>query len=409
MKTSVANLYGVDTVTKMQAVIDRMYSTGYMAASQSSGSFAGSNVQLTTAYAIDRSGNVFRFTENGSQSLGTAQQVATGWNDARALLPGGGGVFYTVSNSGVLAWRSFDNITSTAAKPGVPQGPIQLSTNFGKYATVFGGSDGVIYAVGPDGSLSWYRHTNLTAGGGPAYLTGPKIVGSGWGQYKQLFSAGSGVIYAVQPDGTLLWFRHKDYLTGDSMDAPASTQPALAAALQKRALSPQAHWDGPVKVNSGWSGLQTAQAGPNGVILAVKTDGSVLWYQYANYLTAGTAATSTLQTMSAQPTPASMTAATASPNWGAPSSLSASTSHIASLARPVMAPGPVASLPANARTTQTSLGAAQSAPLAPISATSAAAGLPVNGWQGPKSVGSGWQQYPLVSLTLYTTANPVLK
>ena len=58
--------------------------------------------------------------------------------------------------------------------------------------------------------------------------TGPVVVGNGWNGFARVFGGGQGVIYAVKPDGTLLWYRHTGYLTG------------------------QRTWEGPKVVGSGW-------------------------------------------------------------------------------------------------------------------------------------------------------------
>jgi Tachylectin len=282
MEASLDDLYGLGAVNDMEGVVAHMVATGYMYDSPQTGTFGTgtSGATLVQVYALDSNGAVYRAVGAGSQKLGVPRQVALGWSNVRALLPGGGGAFYTVDDRGVLRWYNF--LSTTAP----PSGPVQLSMGFGSYQKVFGGSDGVIYAIAPGGNLYWYRHTDPIGGGGPATLTGPKLVGTGWGQFQAVFSAGGGVIYALKSDGTLLWYHHRDYLTGASADTTAAG-PALGGRLlmQARSAVPRAHWDGPLQVASGWNDLRSVQGAGDGAIIAVRSNGTVLWYRHDDYLT----------------------------------------------------------------------------------------------------------------------------
>ena len=77
---------------------------------------------------------------------------------------------------------------------------------------VFSGCNGIIYLIGDDGSLRWYKHKG--------YLDGtfdwepPLTVGNGWSAFANVFSIGGGIIYAVDPDGTLWWYKHNGYQDG---------------------------------------------------------------------------------------------------------------------------------------------------------------------------------------------------
>jgi hypothetical protein len=462
--------YGLNEVAKMEQIVDSMVRTGSMSVASAQppsappgAGFGGtSTTPSISVYSVDAHGTVFYDSAVGSRSLGAPQPVTKGWSGLRALLPGGGNAFYTVDQKGVLDWYGFNNMAAA------PAGPVQLASNFGNYRSVFGGGDGIIYAIGADGTLTWYRHDNLSAGGGPSALSAPKTVGSGWGQFSAVFSAGSGVIYALQPDGTLLWYRHLDYLTGDSLQAPApqgsaapvsASKGSSAARMldQKVPARPQPHWQGPLKVATGWTGLRTLIAGGNGVILAVKSDGTVLWYKHDDYLAGQSAGAATpgpsSQSSIASATPAasampatfptrnatapnwgSAPSSAATPSWGqlgqnggsAPSSWSTPSSlgAASSLGAPAGgasgsgAPGAVSAL-SRSRT----LGG-QVAPMAGTSGTAAsppsslrsaaAAGASVTGaaaqahFEGPITIGSGWQQYGLIAAVLPTTVNAAI-
>jgi len=61
-----------------------------------------------------------------------------------------------------------------------------------------------LYTITQDGSLRWYRHT------GRSRLAfewdDAKVVGSGWQSFRSVFGGGDGGVYAIQPDGVLQWY-----------------------------------------------------------------------------------------------------------------------------------------------------------------------------------------------------------
>ena len=107
---------------------------------------------------------------------------------------------------------------------------------WGNYKTMFGGVNGVIYAVAQDGKLYWFRHlTYLNPVPEPPLAEllnpmnqikstmtqrwmsswqGPNKVGDGWGSFPQIFSPGEGHIYAVLPNGDLMYHRHLGWQNG---------------------------------------------------------------------------------------------------------------------------------------------------------------------------------------------------
>jgi hypothetical protein len=70
-------------------------------------------------------------------------------------------------------------------------------------------SDGIIYAIRPDGELLWYRHEGRDDGSAEWTEDVGRAVGTGWGDFQQVFPGGDGVIYAIRNDGGLLWYRHE--------------------------------------------------------------------------------------------------------------------------------------------------------------------------------------------------------
>src|SRR5436305_13523859 len=67
---------------------------------------------------------------------------------------------------------------------------------------------GVIYGVGPNNDLLWYRHDGRTDGSFTWPFRQGKQVGVGW-VFKHLFSGGNGIIYGIKENGDLLWYRQE--------------------------------------------------------------------------------------------------------------------------------------------------------------------------------------------------------
>ena len=77
---------------------------------------------------------------------------------------------------------------------------MQVGTQWNYYKNVFGGADGVIYAIGPDGKLFWYKHEgHLDGSSSWANGAQPMQVGTQWNYYKNVFGGADGVIYAIEP------------------------------------------------------------------------------------------------------------------------------------------------------------------------------------------------------------------
>ncbi|MDR0779861.1 MAG: hypothetical protein LBF16_04075 [Pseudomonadales bacterium] len=81
---------------------------------------------------------------------------------------------------------------------------------------IFSGSNGIIYLIGDDGQLRWYKHKGYQDGS--SACEGPNVisdVSSDWSHFSNVFSIGRGIIYAITRNGDLWWFKHKGYLNGD--------------------------------------------------------------------------------------------------------------------------------------------------------------------------------------------------
>ena len=152
------------------------------------------------------------FTRDGTGDVSFPGVIGLGgWQEFPRLFGGGDGIIYAVDSAGrLLFYRDHKRDgTGDVSSPGViGQGGWQFMRH------LFSGGDGIIYAVDGDGRLLFYRDHNRD---GTGDVHSPSVIGlGGWQQFVHLFSGGDGIIYAVDGDGRLLFYRdhHRDG-TGD--------------------------------------------------------------------------------------------------------------------------------------------------------------------------------------------------
>jgi Tachylectin len=124
-----------------------------------------------------------------------------------------GAIVYAIRLDGTLEWYRHDGVsdgTSSWANGGLPK--TVGSGWVAGHQRVFSGCNGIIYLIGDDGALSWYKHKGYLDG--TFDWEGPSKVGDGWNNFHNVFSIGGGIIYAVDQDGTLWWYKHKGYQNG---------------------------------------------------------------------------------------------------------------------------------------------------------------------------------------------------
>lgn len=158
-------------------------------------------------------------------------------------------------------------------------GPIQLAvgrrdgprrsrragTEWDRYARVFAGSDGAVYAVDEDGSL---LHTTLIIDGDlrrlssaePTRLVRGRGPGTGWGAYRHVTAGSDGSLYAVRNDGSLAYRRHLGWRDGSPHFAE------LAGTVLTTEPDAAMRWNEFVHVF----------AGTEGRLFGVKPDGSLI-------------------------------------------------------------------------------------------------------------------------------------
>lgn len=126
-----------------------------------------------------------------------------------------------------------------------------------RFLRMFGGGNGVIYAVRADGALVWFRHSGWRTGE-PAWVDRGRgrVIGTGFHAYRWVGASESGEIFALRGNGELLRYR---YLLTD-VDTGAGT------------------WaDGghPALVATGWDRFARVFGGPGSVLWAVDATGGL--------------------------------------------------------------------------------------------------------------------------------------
>ena len=195
-------------------------------------------------YAIDGDGNLqwyqYRGRTGGTDRWRGPKLVGNGWNvrhvgpssddflgafcdtqnnDNALSLSSSKAIIYAVRANGELLWYRHDGAVdgSKTWANGGRLDPVGSGWVAG-YRRVFSGCDGVIYLIGDDGTLYWYKHTGYLEGNGN--WEARRQVGTGWHTFLNVFSIGEGIIYAIDTDGTLWWYKHNGYKTGASDWAP---------------------------------------------------------------------------------------------------------------------------------------------------------------------------------------------
>lgn len=206
--------------------------------------------------------------------------VATGWQGFREVIPAGASSFYALTPDGMLKWYRHEGALDGTGRW---KGPVDVGRGGGAMDPrigsvgprgISGGAsgggwsscrkivaagDGVLYCLGADGTLRWYRHRDAADARAWPIWDGPSVVGTGWGSFAHVFSAGEGTLYAVTPTGDLLWHLHRGYQTGQNI------------------------WEGPKPVHTGWVNLKRIFSPGNGVIYALRADGGLLWWEHEGY------------------------------------------------------------------------------------------------------------------------------
>jgi TolA-binding protein len=267
----------------------------------------GDNITTTAL----QPGQVTRNAQNITHQLTPEVKQYASWGEMYSnIIPGGGGIIYAVQKNGVLTWFNHTGTeTGAVAWLGGQGGGNAVGTGWNNFKTVFGMGDGVIYGILPDGTLRWYQHKlYLTGKAGPGSWAPSVDVGTGWNNFKFVFGGGQGVIYAVTQDGHLKWYKHDCANPQPLPPAPVAPPPPvrtpprtifgmpnpaanvntqlanmnanMQAALK---LKWQKSWQGPTDIGTGWNNFTKLWCAGNGHIYGVLPSGEVRAYDHVGF------------------------------------------------------------------------------------------------------------------------------
>lgn len=187
---------------------------------------------------------------------GIGKEIGTGWSVFRHVISGDDGIIYAIDGDGTLRYYRdvARNGNGVWAFGGVGQ---PIGTGWGAFRHVLSGGDGVIYAIDANGALIYYRDEARNGNGVWSHGGAGRQIGSGWGNFRQVFSGGGGVIYAINADGDLLYYRDE-------------------------ARNGNGVWSfGGVgqRIGTGWSRFRRVFSGGDGIIYAVNANNELLYFR----------------------------------------------------------------------------------------------------------------------------------
>lgn len=208
---------------------------------------------VSLAFNVSKGGRLLFYRDASQSGGGDVSNPAVigqgGWQQFQFLFGGGNGILYAVDQQGrLLRYQdSAQDGTGDVSNPAVIGQGGWLQFKF-----LFGGGDDIIYAVDQQGRLLFYRDASQSGGGD---VSSPSVIGQGgWQQFQFLFGGGNGVIYAVDQEGRLLrYFDASQNGTGDV------SNPAVIG-------------------QGGWLQFRSPFSDENGVIYAVDQEGRLLRY-----------------------------------------------------------------------------------------------------------------------------------
>ncbi|MDI2124536.1 N,N-dimethylformamidase beta subunit family domain-containing protein [Yinghuangia seranimata] len=136
------------------------------------------------------------------------------------MIPGGNGTIYSQQADGRLLWFRHVGRQQGTVRWAAPTGR-EIGRGWQQYTHVMASADGQLFGLCGDGSLVWHKYvlTDEQSGDGHWHPGSGNVVHRGFGGYSYVFGGWQGVCYAVDPDGDLHWFK---YLAGDGTDAAGS-------------------------------------------------------------------------------------------------------------------------------------------------------------------------------------------
>jgi hypothetical protein len=215
----------------------------------------------------------------------TPTRVGDGWKaGVQNVYPAGQNAIYTLSDNGDLRWFWHTGVLDGSYRW---REPSQLvGTGWNEFAKIVPMDKGVIYGIYPNGDVRWHRHLNYMTGQGgtgDSAWAKSKLVQSGFDKYRTVFGGGNGVLYAVGNDGKLYWYRHKDYV-----DKPAILPVNLPKGLNAKTIAVLKNiwtnsWEGPKVVGDGWDTPLKLFSPGEGHIYAIMPNGDLMYYRHTGW------------------------------------------------------------------------------------------------------------------------------
>lgn len=107
----------------------------------------------------------------------TRKTTFIGWNNAKFIFSGGGGVIYSIDDKGDLYWNRHLGFQDGTDRWGERK---KIGNGWQAMRQVFSGGGGIIYAVNNEGKLFWFQHTGVLNGANTWMENSGNVIGSGW-------------------------------------------------------------------------------------------------------------------------------------------------------------------------------------------------------------------------------------
>lgn len=175
----------------------------------------------------------------------------SGWQAYTGLFGGGNGLIYAIDAQGrlLLHHDRMQDGTGDVASP-----VVLAAGGWQTHRFAFSGGNGIVYAVDAQGRLLFHRHAMGEAA--VVALSKAAVIGQGgWQSHLHVFGGGDGIVYAINAQGRLLFYRDKAQNGSGDVASPM------------------------VIGRGGWQSLERVFGGGGGVLYAVNTEGRLLFYR----------------------------------------------------------------------------------------------------------------------------------
>lgn len=213
----------------------------------------------------------------------TGREIGSGWQSYTTLLASGDGQLFGFSGDGSVRWHKYVvSNRDTGAGSWAAGGGSVIHTGFGRFSYVFGGRNGVIYAVDQNGDMYWFRYRAGNGDGSPGAWARNGVgarIATGRRNYEFYFADRDGVIYGRRKGNHLDWFR---YVAQDGSNGPGAW----------------ANGGEPISIARGFGWASTVERfAADGALYGVQVDKvndppgpdhQLYWYRLANWRTVAT-------------------------------------------------------------------------------------------------------------------------